>query len=286
MKIYRNEPMAPHTTFRIGGRAQRLFELCSRDDLRELRETLNGKMDRVFFLGKGSNLLIREGKVMTPFVRLAGDFLDLSFDESSVTAGGAVPMPELAMKSARKNFYGLEWAAGVPGSVGGAVMMNAGAFEHETYERLQSVRVMDREGEIYDIPSEDIDFDYRFCGLRDDYLILEATFQLEPAPADAAMDNTRTLIEKRRNQQPVGHPSAGCIFKNGKDFYAAELIDRAGLKGESEGQIYVSEQHANYMINRGDGSYQDVLRLIELVRDRISEEFDKELELELCVVDE
>jgi len=165
-------------------------------------------------------------------------------------------------------------------------MMNAGAFEHETHERLQSVRAMDRDGEIHQIPSRDIDFGYRHCELRDDYLILEATYELDLAPPDTVMENTRDLIEKRREQQPVGHPSAGCIFKNGEDYCAAELIDRAGLKGESEGQIYVSEQHANYMINRGGGRFEDVMRLIERVRDRISDQFGRDLELELCIVDE
>lgn len=286
MRIFENEPMAPHTTFRIGGRAEHLFEPCNEQDIEELLDRLNGEMDRAFFMGRGSNLLIKDGLVRTPFVRLSGQFKNIEFGEESVTAGAAVPMPELSMKAAREGFYGLEWASGVPGTVGGAVMMNAGAFDHNTQERLTEIRVMDRDGSMKTIEREEIDFDYRHCDIRGDYLVLSATFRLEPAEAEAVRENTQELIQERREQQPVGYHSAGCIFKNGDDYYAAELIDEAGLKGASEGNVYVSEQHANYMINRGGARSDDVLRLIDRVRRRISSEYGKDLELELCIVDE
>jgi len=278
--------MAPHTTIRIGGRAETLYEPRSKDDLTELLDRMNGDLGDAFFMGRGSNLLIKDGRVRTPIVRLKGEFGDLKFNNSFVEAGAAVSMPDLAMEAAREGYSGLEWACGVPGTVGGAVMMNAGAFDHNTEERLMSVKVMDRSGTVHLMDRDRIEFDYRYCGLRSDYLVLSARFRMDRSNPNSIVDRTRELMSTRRRQQPVGQNTAGCIFKNGEDYFAAELIEKSGLKGVSEGNVVVSERHSNYIINRHDATFDDVMRLIDRIRNRVFEDHGCELELEVRIVDE
>lgn len=286
MKIHTEKPMAPMTSFRIGGRARRLYELREREDLPELYRRLDGDLSRAEFLGRGSNTLLKNGIIETPFVRLDGDYKRIRFEEHRVTAGAAVDFPELSMTAARRGWAGLEWASGVPGTVGGAVMMNAGAFDHETADVLTRLVYLDEGGEIRRVPADQVDFEYRFCSLRDRVLLLEATFELRPDDAREAVKRTRELIRTRRQQQPVGYSSAGCVFRNPTGDSAGRLIDAAGLKGESEGPVEVSRKHANYFINHGGARRKHVLDLIERVREGVLSEFGVELDLELRIPDE
>lgn len=284
MKTHTEASLAPRTTLRIGGTA-RLIEL---EEPGELDRALNGRTapGDLHVLGRGSNVLFPDRPLERPVLHLTGAFEDWSFHEDGVLrAGAAVYFPRLAVAAAREGWSGLEWAAGVPGTVGGAVAMNAGAFGDRVSNRLRWVRFRDADGEVSRREADAIQFDYRYCELRDRALVLEAAFVLEPAPSEEVLKRTRELMRRRRNQQPVGDLSAGCIFRNPEGASAGELIDRAGLKGASEGAIAVSDRHANYFVNRGGGTATEVLRLMDRVRRGVQNRFDVELELELQVLE-
>ncbi len=283
MNTHPEEPLAPRTTLRIGG-VGRLIEVETPGELDRVLDETGGPQE-VHVLGRGSNVLFPDRPLERPVLQLTGSFEEWSFGEGTVRAGAAVYLPRLAVAAARRGWSGLEWAAGVPGSVGGAVAMNAGAFDDRVANRLRWVRYRDAGGASHRREAGEVEFDYRHCELRDRALILEATFDLEPAPPEAVLERTRSLMRRRREDQPVGERSAGCIFQNPENASAGELIDRAGLKGAAEGSVEVSPRHANYFVNHGDGTATEVLRLMDRVRRAVRNRFDVELELELQVLE-
>lgn len=280
----REDLLSEMTTLRIGGPASTVYELHERSELAEWMSRCD-RLDETIVLGRGSNMLFPDEGVDRPIISLAGEFEEYTFRDGDVIAGAGVFFPELALEAARRGFSGLEWAAGVPGSVGGAIAMNAGAFDSETQEALKAVGFLGFDGEYQFLDVEDVDFRYRFCELRESGLVVSAVFQLEPGEAPSIQQETKSLLKDRRKTQPVGSKSAGCVFKNPNGHSAGELIDRAGLQGASEGAIEVSEDHANYFINTGEGNCEDMLRLIDRVRNRVLSEYDVELPLELRIVE-
>lgn len=281
----REQALSEVTTLRIGGWTDQFFEVSTLDELKEYVARVD-EPGRAIVLGRGSNTLFPDGKFERPVLKLTGEFEEYTFDEESVRAGSAVFFPELALEAAQQGFSGLEWAAGVPGSVGGAVAMNAGAYGSRTQEVLDSVQILDYEGDERSVDVDDIDFDYRYCGLREQGFVVETRMALTPGDSPEVVDRTKNLLRERRDEQPVGSHSAGCVFKNVNGHSAGRLIDEAGMKGARRGDVEVSEEHANYFINRGDGTYEDMVALIDEVREAVRDEFDYELETELRIVRE
>ena len=282
MKIQRNVDLKRHTTFRIGGAARRFYTVDKRHELKQLwPELLADETPGPFLLGRGSNLLVDDGVIERPIVRLTGDFRSCGFDDTLMKAGSACLMPELAMSAAKAGLTGMEWASGVPGTVGGAVVMNAGAYNREVKDVLSWVELLTADGEIERIPADNLTMEYRHTDLPENTIVLRAAFRLKRRSFAKVVQATRALVEKRRTDQPVGPPSAGCMFKNPNGQSAGQLIDRAGMAGEREGDIVVSEQHANYFLNRGEGTCEDVLRLRDRVREAVQKEFGVELEQEV-----
>lgn len=284
MKIKRSVDLAPLTTFRIGGQAEQLYTVNRRQDLKQLWPRLLDE-ENPLFLGRGSNLLIPDHPIQRPVVRLSGDFTSLGFDETTMTAGAAVLMPELATAAARAGLTGLEWASGVPGSVGGAVVMNAGAYNQEVGDVLQWVELLLPTGDIERWKREELSMAYRHTDLPEGAVVTRAAFELERRDRSYVVQATRALVEKRRDDQPVGPPSAGCMFKNPNGDSAGRLIDESGMSGERVGGVEVASQHSNYFLNREDGTYEDVMRLMDNVRERVMDRFDVELEPEVHVVE-
>lgn len=279
----RKRSLSQLTTLQIGGWTNRFYEVHTPLQL----ETFLHEIDdpsRVVVLGRGSNILFPGGDFSRPVLAFGRKFQYSEFEGRTVRAGTSVFFPELALEAARRGLKGLEWAAGVPGSVGGAVAMNAGAFDSEVREVLDSVRFVDFEGQQHRRSSERIDFDYRYCELRDRSFVVEAEFELERGDSAEILDRTKRLLRTRRKTQPVGRRSAGCVFKNLNGTSAGELIDRAGLKGTSIGDVQVSERHANYFINNGEGTSRDMLNLIHRVREVVLDQFGYELETELRII--
>ena len=290
LEVRVGEPMSRHTSFRIGGPA-RLMALPKSPAQAKAAVLAAREADIVpFFLGNGSNLLAPDEGVerflIQPAGRYAVDSLNRVWEENGqLCAGGGVSLAMLANAALGRNLTGLEFASGIPGSVGGAVVMNAGAYGGEMAQVLVSVTALDLNGNIETIPAEDCGFGYRKSIFSDGQrLVLEARFHLESGDPDAIRARMDELAAKRKEKQPLEYPSAGSMFKRPEGYFAAALIDQCGLKGFSVGGAQVSEKHAGFVVNRGGATCADVLELVRQVQARVLEQTGVTLEMEVKVL--
>ncbi len=280
-----NEPMSRHTSWRVGGPAELFFVPASIEDLQSFLHELDDDTP-VFWFGIGSNLLVREGGLRGVVISATKILRDLEqVDHYVVRAGSGVPCTQLARKCIRWGLGPSEFFAGIPGTVGGALAMNAGAHGGETWERVESVRTIDRNGEIHERAPGEYTVGYRSVAGPPNEWFLEATLRFDPQ-ATASMETLNTLLERRKNTQPLGLPSCGSVFRNPPNDHAARLIETANLKGFSIGGAEVSAKHANFIINRGDATATDIEELIEHVRHSVTETHGIELIHEVHIVGE
>ena len=274
LELRRNEPMSKYTTFRVGGPAA-LMALPKGGEVRKVVETAFRCNVKPFFLGNGSNLLVSDHGYDGFVVKLGGSCCEGEVCANELMAGGAMLLSQAANLALRHGLTGLEWAAGIPGTVGGAVTMNAGAYGGEISQVLYQVHTLGYDGRFEVISNRECDFSYRHSAFSDgERLILEAVFLLEPGDPTAIREKMAELAEKRRSKQPLEYPSAGSTFKrpspvDGKPVYAAALIDACGLKGLTVGGAQVSEKHAGFIINKGGATGADILALIGEVKKRV-----------------
>lgn len=290
LEVRANEPMSRHTSFRIGGPA-RLMALPKSAVQAKAAVLAAREADILpFFLGNGSNLLVPDEGVerflIQPAGRYSADPLNRVWEENGqLCAGGGVSLAMLANAAQGRALTGLEFASGIPGSVGGGVVMNAGAYGGEMAQVLVSVTALDLDGNIQTIPAEHCGLGYRKSIFSDGQrLVLEARFQLEsgdPAAIRARMDE---LAARRKEKQPLEYPSAGSMFKRPEGYFAAALIDQCGLKGFAVGGAQVSEKHAGFVVNRGGATCADVLELVRQVQARVQEQTGVALEMEVKVL--
>jgi UDP-N-acetylmuramate dehydrogenase len=268
-EVLHEEPMARHTSWRVGGPAQMYFRPRSRGELLQFLAELEPDVP-VLWVGLGSNLLVRDGGVRGVVLATAkalGESRRL--DDNQVEAGAGVPCTTLARRCARWGLGPAEFLAGIPGTVGGALTMNAGAFGGETWDRVISVETVTRDGRVRRRTPEDYDVGYRHVeGPRDEWF-LSARFQFENADADA-LGRLKEMLRQRQESQPLGEPSCGSVFRNPPGDHAARLIDTAGLKGYAIGGAVVSDKHANFIINAGNATAADIEQLINHVRDTVA----------------
>lgn len=290
LEVRAGEPMSRHTSFRIGGPA-RLMALPKSPAQAKAAVLAAREADIVpFFLGNGSNLLVPDEGVerflIQPAGRYAADPLNRVWEENGqLCAGGGVSLAVLANAALGRNLTGLEFASGIPGSVGGAVVMNAGAYGGEMAQVLVSVTALDLDGNIQTIPAEHCGLGYRKSIFSDGQrLVLEARFQLESGDPDAIRARMDELAAKRKEKQPLEYPSAGSMFKRPEGYFAAALIDQCGLKGFTVGGAQVSEKHAGFVVNRGGATCADVLELVRQVQARVQEQTGVALEMEVKVL--
>lgn len=284
--LERNRPLGPLTTYKLGGPARFFAEVSDESSLLhvlEARRGDGGAAIRLLVLGRGSNLVIADAGFDGLVVRLGGEFVDISIDASGdVTAGAAVALPKLARAAVKRGRGGLEFFVGVPGSVGGAVHMNAGCHGSETAEWMISARILDADtATVSERSPEDLDHRYRHSNLRPTDIVLSALFgtnEQQPAVGERIM---REVTQWRREHQPGGTLNAGSVFKNPESGAAGELIDRLGLKGFSVGGASVSDRHANFFVARVGTSAQDIFDLVHEVRRRVGEESGIWLEPEI-----
>ena len=290
LEVRAGEPMSRHTSFRIGGPA-RLMALPKSPAQAKAAVLAAREADIVpFFLGNGSNLLVPDEGVerflIQPAGRYSADPLNRVWEESGqLCAGGGVSLAVLANAAQGRALTGLEFASGIPGSVGGGVVMNAGAYGGEMAQVLVSVTALDLDGNIQTIPAEHCGLGYRKSIFSDGQrLVLEARFQLESGDPDAIRARMDELAAKRKEKQPLEYPSAGSMFKRPEGYFAAALIDQCGLKGFTVGGAQVSEKHAGFVVNRGGATCADVLELVRQVQARVQEQTGVALEMEVKVL--
>ncbi len=286
LELRRDEPMARHTTFRVGGPAA-LMALPRGEEVKAVIETAFHWNIIPLFLGNGSNLLVSDSGYDGFVVKLGEPYSGGEVYANELMAGGAMPLSRVANLALEHGLTGLEWAAGIPGTVGGAVAMNAGAYGGEMSQVLCQTHALGYDGRFEVFRNEECGFSYRHSVfLEEQHLILEAVFILnkgDPAEIRAKMDD---LAQRRREKQPLEYPSAGSTFKrpapvDGKPVYAAALIDQCGLKGLAVGGAQVSEKHAGFIVNRGGASCADIMELMAQVRERVFQETGVALEPEV-----
>ncbi len=284
-ELRRDEPMSRHTSWRAGGNADLFFIPASVEDLQAFLRDLDAETP-IFWLGVGSNLLVREGGLRGVVISATGILRQLErIDSYLVRAGSGVPCTQLARQCIRWGLGPSEFFAGIPGTVGGALTMNAGAHGGETWERVESVRTIDRAGEIHLRSPAEYSVGYRSVTGPSNEWFLEATFRFEPG-VTASMDAMKQMLERRKATQPLGLPSCGSVFRNPPGDHAARLIEAAGLKGYRIGGAEVSPKHANFIINTGDATATDIEELIEHVRQTVIEHHGVELRHEVRIVGE
>ncbi|MEE8427622.1 MAG: UDP-N-acetylmuramate dehydrogenase [Woeseiaceae bacterium] len=284
-ELRHDEPMSRHTSWRVGGPAELFFVPQSSADLQRFLRELD-MCTPVLWLGVGSNLLVRDGGLPGVVIAATRILKDLErVDHYLVRAGAGLPCTQLARQCIRWGLGPSEFFAGIPGTVGGALAMNAGAHGGETWDRVDSVRTIDRTGEIHERSPAEYTVGYRSVEGPANEWFLEAVFRFDPE-ASASMDTLKEMLERRKKSQPLGLPSCGSVFRNPPGDHAARLIEAAGLKGHRIGGAEVSPKHANFIINRDHATATDVEELIEHVRQTVLEVHGVQLVHEVRIVGE
>lgn len=282
LELRREEPMSGHTSFRVGGPAALLALPRSVGEVRACMRVAHDHGVEPFFLGNGSNLLVADGGCDRFLIKLAGELNQVREADGELVAGGAVLLSRLANAALDRGLTGLEFASGIPGSVGGAVTMNAGAYGGEIAQVLSWVKTMDLTGCVETVPAADCDLSYRHSAFSNGKrLILEAGFRLEQGDRETIRSVMADLAARRKEKQPLEYPSAGSTFKRPEGHFAAALIDQCGLKGLTVGGAQVSEKHAGFVINKGGATCADILALVEQIRSLVWDRTGVKLELEI-----
>lgn len=279
MKKISNGLIKDFTTYKLSGKMKDVYFPSDLDELKDLL-----KSDFEFkIIGNGSNLIISESYEGN-FIKLS-NFNSISFDGNTVKVGCGYSLSKLSLECARKGLSGLEFACGIPGSVGGAIYMNAGAYGNNISDVLISVTILDDNLNIRSLSNSELNFGYRNSVFKNkNYVILDGTFVLNNKKSDLILNEINDIMESRRSKQPLEFPSAGSVFRNPEGYSAGRLVQKANLQGEHVGDAYVSLKHANFIINKGHASAEDIIKLIDIVRDRVKEEYGIDLVLEQEII--
>jgi UDP-N-acetylenolpyruvoylglucosamine reductase len=284
--VRRDEPLAKRTTLRVGGKADFYVEPASEADLAAVLKFCAAHALRFTLLGRGSNLLIRDGGIRGVVICLGHpNFSRLEITGERLHAGAGVKLKQIAVEARRAGLAGLEFVEGIPGSLGGALRMNAGAMGSALFDVVERVRFMDPAGNVQERAASELNVEYRACLLLKTHIALGAVLQGQPASPEAVAGRMAKFSEKRWESQPAA-PSAGCIFKNPPTIPAGKLIDELGLKGTRVGGAVVSDVHGNFIVNDGHATARDVLALIELLKDRVRAARGLELHTEVEIIGE
>lgn len=282
--LLHDEPMDRHTSWRVGGKAEMFYVPTDKASLVQLMCQLPGNVP-VFWFGLGSNLLVRDagipGMVVCTFKGM--DEIE-RVDKESVYAQAGVASAKLAKFCARRGLVGAEFLAGIPGSFGGAVAMNAGAFGGDTWSMIERIECLDREGNIAWFEKSEISYQYRYVDLPENNWIIGAQIKLKSIKGLDLGRRIRELLKTRGNSQPVQSANAGSVFKNPENDHAARLLEEVGMKGRAIGGAEYSTKHANFIINKGNANASDIEALIELGRKAVKQRFGIELEPEVRIV--
>ena len=282
--LLENEPMRLHTSMEVGGPARYFFLPKSEDDLRFLLTTLEAEQYPYYIKGNGSNLIFPDEGYDGAVIEIRS-MQNVTITGEEVYAEAGILLKDLSEQILAASLTGFEFASGIPGSLGGAVYMNAGAYDGEMKDIVQSVRLMTKSGEILEKTNEEMEFAYRrsLCSAGE-LIVLGATLKLQQGDPEAIRAKIDDLTSRRQEKQPLEYPSCGSVFKRPEGYFAGKLISDAGLKGYSIGGAQVSEKHAGFIINKGGASAQDVLDLIAYVQKTVDEKFHVQLECEVKIL--
>lgn len=279
-----NEPMSKHTTFKVGGIADTYITVNSKEKLLKVLELL--KNEKITIIGNGSNLLVTDKGIRGIVLKYSAN--NCSINGKTVTVESGMTNARLANILLKQNLTGYEFAAGIPGTIGGAIVMNAGAYGKEMKDVVESTEFIDLEtNKIETLKNEEQEFEYRKSIFQNKKcIILSTTLKLEDGIKEEIEEKMKEYAEKRRSTQPLDMPSAGSTFKRGNGFITAKLIDEAGLKGYSIGGAQVSTKHAGFIVNKGNAKAKDIIELIKYIQDEIYKKFGEKIEPEIKIIGE
>ncbi len=282
-----NESMKNHTSFKIGGPADILILPSESSQVLSAVEISKRCSVPYTVMGNGSNLLVRDGGIRGIVIKLAEKFSRVEITGNIVKTQAGTLLAVLANKAVRASLAGLEFASGIPGTIGGAVVMNAGAYGGEMKDVVQKVTVLEESGSVISLDKEAMAFGYRTSAIQgSSKIVLEVELLLEPGDYEESKAKIAELARRRREKQPLEYPSAGSAFKRPVGYYAGKLIEDSGLKGMRVGDAQISEKHSGFIINLGNATARDVIELIEKVKQRVKERFGVDLQPELKIVGE
>lgn len=287
--ILYNEDMKKHTTFKIGGPAECFIKINTKEELKEILVFARENKIPITILGNGSNILVLDGGIKGITLTIQIEYLDIKQDDEKyqVCVGGGYKLAKLAQVFLKDEISGFEELSGIPGTIGGAVSMNAGAHGREMKDIVEKIKCVDINGNEKEFLNEEAGFGYRKSIFKgNSYIVTEVVLKLKKGKQEEIKEKMNEYAKYRKEKQPIEYPSAGSTFKRGKDYITAKLIDEAGLKGYSIGGAVVSTKHSGFVINRGNATAKDVLELVKYIKDTIEEKFDKKIELEIEVVGE
>lgn len=284
-EIFYNEPMKNHTSYGIGGPAEAFINPHNYEDLLKIINYSKQNSVPICFIGSGSNLLVSDKGIKGIVISPKKSFKRLEFKENIIFAESGVMLGSLVRKSTKRNLTGLESLIGVPGTLGGALVMNAGAFGSEISNFLKSVSLITSDGNLINLKADQILFEYRYSNFKDEEFILSATFELSKETPDIIYQKKQIASKGRKTNQPLKYRSAGSIFKNpNSKFAAGYLIEKVGLKGHRVGNAEISDHHANFFINHGNATSNDIIKLIKIAKEKVLNQFNINLELEVKLI--
>ena len=290
LRVKTNEPLGKYTSMKVGGPADYLLEAETPLALAEALRRLDRHGISFCLLGKGSNVLISDVGIRGAVVRLGKEFTQIEWREektgAEVIAGAAYPVARLAREAVKRGYAGLEFAEGIPASIGGALVMNAGAYGSEMERVVQKVEGLGRTGEEIHLSRADLAFSYRKTDLPPDLVITRVWLRLARGAPEAMRRKLDELLKKRKTSQPSGLPNSGSMFQNPPGDFAGRLIEAAGLKGKKIGRAQISERHANFIVNLGGARSEDVRRLMDLARSEVKTKFGVDLKSEVRMIGE
>jgi UDP-N-acetylmuramate dehydrogenase len=283
-QILTDERMSAHTTFRIGGTADIFIEINSEEQLKNTIKTLGGDF---FLIGNGSNLLVSDKGIRGAVIHLSKNFNNIEVKGNILVCKAGATLASIARTAYDNCLAGFEFAAGIPGSLGGAIVMNAGAYDSEMRNVVKSVKLMAYNGDIVTKTNDEMHFSYRHSLLKEEkFIVLEVEIELSDGDKEGIKAKMDDLAARRRDKQPLEYPSAGSTFKRPKGYFAAKLIDDAGLRGYRIGGAMVSKKHCGFVINAGNATGDDVYKLIRYVQDKVWEVSNVVIEPEVILVGE
>ena len=281
-RMLTNEPMSRHTTFRIGGPADLFLLPNTVEEIKKIREICIQEQESYFILGNGSNLLVSDSGFRGVIIQTYRNLAQIQVEEDCIRAQAGALLSGIAQAAKAASLTGFEFAAGIPGTLGGAVVMNAGAYGGEMKDVLKEATVLDSEGQICRIPAGKLAMGYRTSVIKEaGYMVLEAVISLKKGDPDQIRETMKDLTQRRISKQPLEYPSAGSTFKRPEGYFAGKLIMDSGLRGYTHGGAQVSEKHCGFVINTGGATARDVCELMEHVQKTVYEKYNVKLEPEV-----